>query len=174
LRCLGEEEEEEGDELEDGEEQEEEDEEESFDPSVKDRKTKFGETGHYCPVSLLSNGVLVPGNAELQARYRERVYRFSSEDNKALFLEDPEAYLPRRDERLHAPAPRFIIMGARGAGKSTQARLLAQKLDLFHVKFRDYLQEMVVGKSKRFLEPERDEDKEEEEDEEEEDEEDVR
>ena len=51
-------------------------------------------------------------------------------------------------------------MGPRGSGKSTQARMMADKLDLFHVKFRDYLQEMVMGKSRRLLEPEREEDKE--------------
>ena len=65
-------------------------------------------------------------------------------------------------------------MGARGTGKSTQARLLAEQLNIFHIKFRDYLQEMIVGKMKRFVEPEKEEDKapeeEEEETEEEEDE----
>ncbi len=91
-----------------------------------------------------------------------------------LFLEDPEAYLPKKNNRLHPPASRFIIIGPRGSGKSTQARLLAQKLDLFHLKFRDFLQEMIVGKSKKFLEPEREEDKEEEEEEEEEDDDDVK
>jgi adenylate kinase family enzyme len=60
-------------------------------------------------------------------------------------------------------------MGPRGAGKSTQARLIANKLDLFHVKFRDYLQELIIGKTKKFIEQEREEDREEEEEEEEED-----
>ena len=57
-------------------------------------------------------------------------------------------------------------MGARGSGKSTQARFLADQLDLFHVKFRDYLQEMIIGKTKRFIEPEKEEDKEPEDEEE--------
>ena len=68
------------------------------------------------------------------------------------------------------PATRILITGARGSGKSTQARILAEKLDLFHVKFRDYLQELVIGKTKKFLEPEREEDREEDEEEEEEEE----
>ena len=58
------------------------------------------------------------------------------------------------------PATRILITGARGSGKSTQARILAETLDLFHIKFRDYLQELVIGKTKKFLEPEREEDRE--------------
>lgn len=51
--------------------------------------------------------------------------------------------------------------------------MMAEKLDIFHVKFRDYLQEMIVGKVKKKIEPEREEDREfMEEEEEEEDEED--
>lgn len=164
------EEDEEEEEFEDAEEMEEEDEDETFDPSTKDKKTKFGETNHYCAVSLKTNGVLVPGNSELQAKYREKLYRFSSEESKAQFIEDPELYLPKKNERLKAPATRMIIIGPRGSGKSTQARILANKLDLFHVKFRDYLQELVVGKTKKFLEPEKEEDRDEEEEEDDEDE----
>lgn len=37
---------------------------------------------------------------------------------------------------------------------------MADKLDLFHIKFRDYLQEMIIGKTKKRIEPEREEDKE--------------
>lgn len=65
-------------------------------------------------------------------------------------------------------------MGPRGSGKSTQARFLAEKLNIFHVRFRDYLQELIIGKVKKQVEPEREEDKEEEEAEEEEDEEEMK
>ena len=122
----------------------------------------------------MPNSTLVPGNTELQAKYRDRVYRFSSEEARAAFLDDPEIYLPKRGQVFKAPAPRFVIVGPRGSGKSTQARLLAEKLDLFHVKFRDYLQELVVGKSKRLLEPEREEEREEDEEQEADEEDDPR
>lgn len=168
------EEEEEEEEVDDGEEMEEEDEDETFDPSVKDKKTKFGETSHYCPVSFITNSILVPGNVELQVKYRDRVYRFSSEEARNAFMEDPEIYLPKRGQMFKAPALRLIIIGPRGSGKSTQARLLAEKLDLFHVKFRDYLQELIIGKSKKYLEPEREEDREDDEEEEPEDDEDPK
>lgn len=49
--------------------------------------------------------------------------------------------------------------------------MLADKLDIFHVKFRDYLQEMIVGKVKKRIEPEKEEDREFMEDDEEEEEE---
>jgi hypothetical protein len=69
----------------DGEEAEEEEEDEdNFDPAVRDRKTMFGETSYFCPVSLFKRGVLVPGNLEIQARYRERIYR--SEINILFFI----------------------------------------------------------------------------------------
>ncbi len=70
----------------------------------------------------------------------------------------------------------MLILGPRGSGKSTQARFLADKLSIFHIKFRDFLQEIIIGKTKKRIEPERDEEKaleeneEEQEEEEEEDE----
>ena len=93
-----EDEDEEADEDEEG--AEEEDDEDTFDPSVKDKRTKFGETNHYCPVSYKTNGILVPGNADIQLKYRERMYRFSNEETRASFLENPEFYLPKRNERF--------------------------------------------------------------------------
>ncbi len=92
--------EEEDDELEDPEEEEEDDEEKAYDPAMKDKKNKFGETNHYCPVSFKTNGILVPGNNEIQLKYREKIYRFVSEEAKALFFENPENYLPKKNERF--------------------------------------------------------------------------
>lgn len=60
------------------------------------------------------------------------------------------------------PAVRIIVIGPRGSGKSIQARHLASKLDVFHIKFRDRLQEIVFGKLKKFVGPEYDDDKDEE------------
>ena len=65
-----------------------------------------------------------------------------------------------------APPIRLIVLGPRGSGKSTQARELAEKLDLFHFKFRDRLQEMIIGKMKKPVGPEYEEEKDEEEEEE--------
>lgn len=95
--------EEQGDEEQEREEQEEEggdEEDDVFDPILKDKKTQFGETSHYCPVSLHHNGILVPGNPEIQSKFREKVYRFQNEEAKNAFNENPEAYLPSGRKRI--------------------------------------------------------------------------
>jgi adenylate kinase family enzyme len=60
---------------------------------------------------------------------------------------------------------RLAVVGPRGSGKSIQARNLAEKLDLFHFKFRDRLQEMIIGKIKKPVGPEFEEEKEQDQDE---------
>jgi hypothetical protein len=169
----GEEEEEEGAGEEEQEEEDfdEEEEEDNFDPSQKEKNVQFGETNYFCPVSLHKKNILIPGNPEYQCKYREKIYRFFNEQAKGEFMENPLTFLPHPRKRLESPAPRFFILGPRGSGKSTQARILADKLNIFHVKFRDYLQEMIMNKVKKIIEPEREEDKEDEEEEDDDDEE---
>ncbi len=61
---------------------------------------------------------------------------------------------------LQTPATRLLILGARGAGKSLHSRQLARKLGLFHIQFRERLQEMIMAKTKKKIGPEfEDEDK---------------
>jgi YHS domain-containing protein len=153
---VGEEEAEEGEE----EEGEEEDEENFFDPSVRDKKLLLGETCHYCPVTLHTKQILAPGSVDFQSKYREKTYRFVSDEARGLFLENPQNFLPNPRKRVDLPPPRILVLGPRGSGKSVQSRQLADKFNLFHVKFRDYLQEMIIGKVKKRCEPEREEDKE--------------
>ena len=38
--------------------------------------------------------MLWPGDQEVGARYREKIYLFSSPDNKTKFLENPQKYAP--------------------------------------------------------------------------------
>ena len=144
---------------EEDEEEEEEDEEKFFDPILKEKNVSFGDTFNYCPVVLLEKGILQPGSPEVQAKYRDRFYRFSSEEARSTFMETPEKFLPTARKRLQLPPPRILIIGPRGSGKSTQARFLAEKLNIFHVKFRDYLQETVIGKTKKRVEPEHEEER---------------
>ena len=96
---------EEGGEGEEEEEEEEEDEETVFDPTKKDENIIFGDTNHFCPISLSLKQILVPGNPEFQCKYREKIYRFSSEENKTLFMENPDKYLPTKKN----PQVLFII-----------------------------------------------------------------
>lgn len=90
----GEEEEEIDDGDDEGEEEEDEEgEEEEEDPSLKTKKIQFGDTSVYCPVSLYKRNVLVPGNPEIKCKYREKIYRFASEEYRTLFLETPDVFL---------------------------------------------------------------------------------
>jgi len=49
------------------------------------------------------------------------------------------------------------LLGPRGAGKTTHGRHLAKKLGLFHIQFRERLQELVIAKTKKKVVPEREE-----------------
>lgn len=85
----------EDEEEEDAEEEDELDEEEENDVFNKDLGRKLlGDTKHYCPVMLKEKGVLWPGMPECAAKYRERVYFFSSVECRQQFLDDPTQYLP--------------------------------------------------------------------------------
>jgi len=46
------------------------------------------------PVSYFTNGSPIRGNKELAVQHKGGTYWFSSEDNRNLFLENPDAYLP--------------------------------------------------------------------------------
>ena len=49
---------------------------------------------------------------------------------------------------------RVVFLGPEGAGKSLHGRELAMKYDTFHIKFRERLQELIVGKTKMKIGPE--------------------
>jgi hypothetical protein len=61
---------------------------------------------------------------------------------------------------LQPPAIRVFLLGSRGSGKSLYGRELAEKLGLFHIQFREYLQELVLCKTKKRVRPEREEEQE--------------
>ena len=71
----------------------EENEEEEDDELSARRKKPWGHTSYFCPVALKKNGVLWPGNQELAARYRDKLYCFNSEEAKESFLADPLQYV---------------------------------------------------------------------------------
>lgn len=100
-------------------EEEEEEEEVKFDPGAtwRERRLPMGATSNYCPITLHTRGVLAPGSVEYQCKYREKIYRFISDEARQQFMHAPEMYLPtKRNPRLDVPAPRILIMGPRGSG----------------------------------------------------------
>lgn len=56
----------------------------------------------------------------------------------------------------------MLILGARGAGKTLHGRQLAKKLGLFHISFKDRLQELIIAKTRKKIGPEYEEDNQEE------------
>ncbi|XP_043922739.1 adenylate kinase 9 [Protopterus annectens] len=135
------------------EQEEEEEEEEGKEEEVKSKKRQMGDTKHFCPVALKENYVLFPGNLEYAAKYREKVYYCSSSNARDKFLENPENYIAH-NESLKAPPLRAFILGAHGAGKTTHGRWLADKLGIFHIQFKECLQEIIIPKTKKKIGPE--------------------
>lgn len=109
-----------GDSNDEYEEEEEEEDDLKFDPasSARERRMQMGASGHYCPVTLQVRDVLAPGSVEFQCKYREKVFRFISDEARQQFMLAPEKFLPnKRHPRLSVPAPRIVIMGPRGSGE---------------------------------------------------------
>lgn len=50
---------------------------------------------------------------------------------------------------LQVPPLRIFILGSKSAGKTTVGRYLAAKFDVFHISFRNLLQEEIIPKVKK-------------------------
>ncbi|KFZ53469.1 Adenylate kinase 9, partial [Antrostomus carolinensis] len=122
----------------------------------KEKKRLMGDTKHFCPVSLKENFVLQPGLYEHAAKYQEKIYYFSTSEYRDKFLKNPEEYVAR-NEPLQAPPLRVCLLGTHGAGKTTCARQIADKLGIFHIQFEEYLQELILPKTKQKVGPHTDE-----------------
>ncbi|KGL84237.1 Adenylate kinase 9, partial [Tinamus guttatus] len=125
-----------------------------------EKKRHMGDTKHFCPVSLKENFVLYPGLSEHAAKYQEKIYYFSTSENRDKFLENPEEYVAHK-EPIQAPPLRVCLLGTHGAGKTTCARWVADKMGLFHIQFEEYLQEIMIRKTKKKVGPDFDEEPEE-------------
>uniref|UniRef100_A0A8C3KGY0 Adenylate kinase 9 n=1 Tax=Calidris pygmaea TaxID=425635 RepID=A0A8C3KGY0_9CHAR len=130
------------------------------DEKNKEKKRHMGDTKHFCPVSLKENFVLHPGLNEHAAKYQEKIYYFSTSEYKDKFLKNPEEYVAH-NEPIQAPPLRVCLLGTHGVGKTTCARQIADKLGIFHIQFEEYLQELILPKTKEKVGPDYDEEPEE-------------
>ncbi|XP_058939170.1 adenylate kinase 9 [Kogia breviceps] len=141
--------------------EEEEEEEEENEDRIKEKRRHLGDTKHFCPVALKENFILQPGSTEEAAKYREKIYYFSSPEAKEKFLEQPEEYVAH-DEPLKAPPLRICLLGPHGSGKTVCGRQLAEKLGIFHIQFEEFLQEKLMLKTEKKVGPEFEDDSEDE------------
>ena len=51
------------------------------------------------------------------------------------------------------PAVRLLLLGAKGSGKTLHGRLLAKKFGVFHISFKDRLQELIIHKTQKNIGP---------------------
>ncbi|NWS97680.1 KAD9 kinase, partial [Mionectes macconnelli] len=123
---------------------------------VKQKKRHMGDTKHFCPVSLKEHFVLHPGLQEHAAKYKENIYYFSTSEYRDKFLKNPEEYVAH-NEPIQAPPLRVCLLGTHGAGKTTCARRIADKLGIFHIQFEEYLQELILPKTRKKVGPQFDE-----------------
>ncbi|XP_025781736.1 adenylate kinase 9 [Puma concolor] len=141
--------------------EEEEEEEEENEERIKEKRRHLGDSKHFCPVVLKENFILQPGSIEEAAKYREKIYYFSSPEAREKFLEHPEKYVAH-NEPLKAPPIRICLLGPHGSGKTVCGRYLAEKLGIFHIQFEEFLQEKLMLKTGKKIGTEFEEDSEEE------------
>ncbi|KAM9339254.1 adenylate kinase 9 [Symphorus nematophorus] len=122
-------------------------EEEEEDTTVK---RSLGDTQHFCPVALKKHNVLWPCTEEIAAKYREKIFYFSSLEARDSFLQNPAQFVTQT-EPLKPPALRIFLLGTRGSGKTTHGEWLAQQLGIFHIQFREQLQMLIMAKTKKHV-----------------------
>ncbi|XP_071404992.1 adenylate kinase 9 isoform X4 [Pithys albifrons albifrons] len=79
------------------EDEEEEEENEEDEETIKQKKRHLGDTKHFCPVSLKEHFVLHPGLQEHAAKYKEKIYYFSTSKYRDKFLKNPDEYVAHNE-----------------------------------------------------------------------------
>ncbi|XP_043075584.1 adenylate kinase 9 [Puntigrus tetrazona] len=113
-------------------------------------KRHLGDTKNFCPVVLKEKGTLQPCLDEYAAKYRDKVYYFSSTEAQEKFLQNPELYISST-QLLKQPVLRVFLLGVRGSGKTTYGKWLAEQLGVFHIQFRERLQELILRKTQKHV-----------------------
>ncbi|XP_073349311.1 adenylate kinase 9 [Pagrus major] len=113
-------------------------------------KRLLGDTRHFCPVALKNHNVLWPCKDEIAAKYRKKIFYFSSLEARDSFLQNPAQFVAQTGP-LKPPALRMFLLGPRGSGKTTNGEWLAKQLGIFHIQFREQLQMLIMAKTKRRI-----------------------
>lgn len=106
-----------------------------------DQDLELGDTKSYCPVALLDNNVLRPGEADMAVKFNDAFYHCSTPEAQDAFAAAPHRYVdPDTPPKL--PPPRILLTGPASSGKSLVGRRLARHYRMYHVSFRTRLREM--------------------------------
>lgn len=96
-----------------------------------------GEYADFCPVTLKKERMLIVGDPETEVQYKGRTYRFAGQPEMEEFKVNPAVYVTESPQR--PPEPHVMIMGCRGAGVTTQLRLLSHTYQLSVVELKEEL-----------------------------------
>jgi YHS domain-containing protein/adenylate kinase family enzyme len=108
------------------EEPEEEEGEESAPKPEKIEPEVYGRTKNYCPVTLKHKGVLVKGNEEFGAKFRNKIYLLNGEEERVEFVAKPMYYTTR----ISLKPSRIWILGHPQSGRSSIAQLLNETYNM--------------------------------------------
>ncbi|KAM3176029.1 hypothetical protein ACTXT7_007329 [Hymenolepis weldensis] len=124
---------------------------EEEDPS-RSLNRNLGVTNFFCPVAFHDHNVLKPGDPDLVATYKDRVYYFGTEESMSKFIDHPEEYVSEDSGPLFLRLPplRIAILGPTGSGKTLHGRQIANQFDLIHVSFRQLLQDVMMMSKLKF------------------------
>ncbi|XP_030766969.1 adenylate kinase 9-like [Sitophilus oryzae] len=97
----------------------------------------YGDTWHYCPVTLHENWVLWKGKRQFALTYNDHDYLLATEKDYKKFLKDPWEFLPFSVKKC--PPPRICIVGVTGCGKTTLAKEISNNYGLIYVSYEHFL-----------------------------------
>lgn len=100
---------------------------------------RYGNTSYYCPVVFHNHWVLWKGKEEYGVQLENKLYFCCSESAMNEFLTQPRKYLTENKPPLSFPPPRICVVGAKGSGKTTVAKALAENYGLYYLNFTDLL-----------------------------------
>lgn len=113
--------------------------EEDDNPPVPSVKTFYGVFGPYCPVTFYKHAVLWKGREDFVQNYKQKTYYMASLEDQEEFLSDPEHFMNSEIPVEVIPPWRICITGPIGSGRSTMAKLLADKMGLIYINFCNFV-----------------------------------
>jgi len=132
----------------------------SADLGEEDKKLPKGDYGDYCPVSFVNGGFMQKGNPELECTIFGKTFIFAGEKEQEEFKSNPKKFLNAQQGNcelpLAPPAPKFMVLGMKGAGITTQIDMVCDryKLNAFNLKdefMKKLKSEKEIRKRRRLL-----------------------